>query len=401
MPQSEIKNALASIELKVTESIKAVNKEVAENGKASEESVKTFNDALAKQEETMKGISADIVELFQKNTLAPAAATVSKSLGQRFIESSSFKGLTHISSGVNLMANLEQKAITLAAGSAGALVTTTIDPTLYVDARRSLRIRDLITTMPVGTGVIEYMRQDVFTNNAGPQENEFDTKNESNITWELIETNAKTIAHWIPASRQVLADAPQLQGLIDIDLRYGLQLESDRQLLLGDGTAGNMTGLMVDSAIPTVGQLASGTTVAEKAGAMIDHIRSAITVPQTNEYSNMTGIVLNPIDWEVLETAKATDGHYLMIQFPAEGANERLWRMPVVITNAMPVDNFILGDWMMGAKIYDRESVEIRVSESHADYFVKNGVAILAEERYVLAIQRPKAFCKGLFTIAP
>jgi HK97 family phage major capsid protein len=66
----------------------------------------------------------------------------------------------------------------------------------------------------------------------------------------------------------------------------------------------------------------------------------------------------------------------------------------------MPADNFILGDWTMGAKIYDRESVEIRVSESHSDYFVKNGVAILAEERYTLGIQRPKAFCKGLFTVA-
>ena len=133
---------------------------------------------------------------------------------------------------------------------------------------------------------------------------------------------------------------------------------------------------------------------------MIDHIRSAVTTCQTNEYYNMTGIVLNPVDWEALETAKATDGHYLMIQFPSEGASERIWRMPVVVTNAMPADNFILGDWTMGAKIYDRESVEVRVSESHADYFVKNGVAVLAEERYVLGIQRPKAFCTGLFTIA-
>ena len=133
---------------------------------------------------------------------------------------------------------------------------------------------------------------------------------------------------------------------------------------------------------------------------MIDHIRSAVTACQANEYYNMTGVVLNPTDWETLETAKATDGHYLMIQFPANGADQRLWRMPVIVTNAMPAGQFLLGDWTLGAKIYEREDVSVRVSESHADYFVKNGVAVLAEERYALGINRPKAFAKGEFTVA-
>jgi len=133
---------------------------------------------------------------------------------------------------------------------------------------------------------------------------------------------------------------------------------------------------------------------------MIDHIRRAVTECQTNEYYNVNGVVLNPNDWETLELAKATDGHYLMINLPADGAQERIWRMPVIITNAMPEGEFILGDWTLGAKIYDRESVSVRVSESHADYFVKNGVAILAEERYTMAVNRPKAFTKGSFEVA-
>jgi len=66
----------------------------------------------------------------------------------------------------------------------------------------------------------------------------------------------------------------------------------------------------------------------------------------------------------------------------------------------MPVSNFLLGDWTLGATLYDRESVSIRVSESHEDLFVKNGVVVLAEERYAFAIELPKAFCKGLFTVA-
>lgn len=191
-----------------------------------------------------------------------------------------------------------------------------------------------------------------------------------------------------------------LKSLIDIDLDYGLQLESDNQLLLGDGTGQNMTGLLVDADIETVGELPIGTAAADVPAAMIDHIRAAVTNCQTNEYYNVNGVVLNPVDWGILETAKATDGHYLMISMPQEGSEPKIWRMPVVVTNAMPVDNFILGDWIMGSKIRDREQVEVRVSESHADYFVKNGVAILAEERYVLTTPRPLAYTKGLFTVA-
>ena len=50
--------------------------------------------------------------------------------------------------------------------------------------------------------------------------------------------------------------------------------------------------------------------------------------------------------------------------------------------------------------LYEREDVTVRVSESHADYFVRNGVAILAEERYAFAIPRPNAFVKGSFDVA-
>ena len=82
MENPELKTALAGIETQVAEAIKTVKAEVAENGKASDESTKSLNSALAKQEETLKSISADIVELFQKQTIAPAAASASKSLGQ-------------------------------------------------------------------------------------------------------------------------------------------------------------------------------------------------------------------------------------------------------------------------------------------------------------------------------
>jgi HK97 family phage major capsid protein len=110
---------------------------------------------------------------------------------------------------------------------------------------------------------------------------------------------------------------------------------------------------------------------------------------------------MNPVDFEVLETAKATDGHYILVPFAATNAQtQQIWRVPVIVTNAMPVNNFLIGDWQMGATIYDRESVSVQVATQHVDNFVKNAVTILGEERYTLAIPLPRAFCKGLFSIA-
>ena len=332
---------------------------------------------------------------------------VRKSMGQLFTESKAYTDASASNAHSTQAVTIEKKDITALAASAGALVRPDRDPTVYQNPNRPIRIRDLIPTVPTGSNAVEFMRELVFTNNAAPQGTvagigggELVAKAQSEITYELVTKPIRTIAHWFAASRQVLSDAPMLQGLINGRLVYGLDLKSDQQLLQGDGTGQELDGLLVDADINDVGQLASGTAAADVPAAMIDHIRAAVTACQLFEYYNMTGLVLNPVDWQILETAKATDGHYLMVSMPTDTATQTVWRIPVVISNAMPADNFLIGDWTMGAVIYDRENVTVRVSESHGTMFVENGVAILGEERYTLAIPLPKAFCKGLFTVA-
>ena len=401
----EIKELSELFQKNATE-IKNANEQLAKEVKANGEATAETKAALALAENgqtelknTLEAMDKKLIELeVEAKRLKENTPREAKSAGDLFVKSDGFGSLAHAVKNGGMSFGIETKDITTGAASAGALVDTYRDPTVYRDPNRPMRIRDLISSVSTSTGAVEFMRQNVFTNNAGPQNGELTITGKSEVTWELISLAGSTIAHHVIAARQALSDAPMLRSLIDVDLEYGLQLESDVQLLSGTGAGGDMTGLLVDADIPTVGQIAVGTT--DVPAAMIEHIRAAVTQCQNNEYYNMTGVVLNPTDWANLETAKASDGHYLMIQFPANGGEQRIWKMPVVVTNAMPVGSFILGDWMMGAKIYDRESLEIRVSESHDGLFVKNGVAILAEERYTLGIQRPKAFCKGLFTVA-
>ena len=65
----------------------------------------------------------------------------------------------------------------------------------------------------------------------------------------------------------------------------------------------------------------------------------------------------------------------------------RLFGLPVVLTTAMLVDKFLVGNFRAAATIYDRWTARVEVATEHADFFVRNLVAILAEERLALGDQ--------------
>jgi HK97 family phage major capsid protein len=396
---TELKNAQS----KMADEVKA-NGSATQEAKAMAEKAQSNFDELKGLFEKMDG---KLQEIEAKNSRMAASGAERKSLGEVFTGSDVYESMKSSGRGSNQPMSMDKKDISNLAASAGSLVRTDRDSRVFMDPNRPMRIRDLIPTVPTASNAVEFMRELSFTNNAAPQgtsaaigSGEFVAKAQSELTYELVTKPVRTIAHWMAASRQVLSDAPMLQNLIDNRLTYGLDLESDDQILNGDGTGQNLDGLLEDTAINDAGELPTGTATDDIPAAMIDHIRKAIRIEQQAEYYNMTGLVLNPVDWETLETAKATDGHYLMVNMPTGRATETVWRIPVIVTNAMPASTFLIGDWNMGAVLYDREDVSVRVSESHADYFIKNGVAVLAEERYTLAIPLPNAFCKGAFTVA-
>lgn len=399
----------ASAEIKNAQD--TMQKEIKANGEATAETKAAFetaNTQMTELKDQFSKMDEQLIELQKSAKRHNAARPERKSLGSSFVESID---LNQAYAQKSASADFQRKDISNLAASAGALVRADRDPEVYRNPSRPMRIRDLIPTLPTSSNAVEVMRQNVFTNEAGPQQpstananigaGEFQAKPQSNITWSLETYPVRTIAHFVPASRQVLQDANQLQSLIDLELTYGLDLESDFQLLQGTGTNQSVTGLLVDAGVSTVGELAAGTSSEDVPAAMIDHIRAAVTECQKNEYYNINGLVINPVDWQTLETAKATDGHYLLVAFAASSSeSSTVWRIPVIVTNAMPEGEFLLGDWTLGAKIYEREDVSVRVSESHEDFFVKNAVAILGEERYAFAVTLPKAYCKGSFAVA-
>lgn len=360
-----------------------------------------FQDAVQKVdkvEKSLEKINAEVSELAKKATgLLGDAGNQRKSLGQ--LAAASDAARTYKGGTVELctMAGpLFAKAnLTSAAASAGAFIQPERLPGLITGPDTPPTVRDLFMSVTVASSSIEWVREKLFTNNAGPQNGEGAAKPESAITFEKKSTPVETIAHWIPISRQVLADVPQLQGLVDGRLRQGLKMKEDLQLLLGDGTNGNLLGLIPQSTIynpagmPVIPNGMPGYT-------KIDHLRWAFLQVAKAQYP-ATFSVLSLEDWAVIQMMKTTDGAYIF-GTPTDGAAPRIWGKTVVESHNLEANNFLAGS-AFAATIYDREEVSVRVAEQHADFFIKNMVAMLCEERLALTVERPQAMVAGAFPV--
>lgn len=316
--------------------------------------------------------------------------TERKTFGQQFTETDSLKNL--IASGGRGRATLEVKAvltsaITDAAGSVGDAVNETRLPTLYRMPERDLRVRDLLTPGRMDGSTLEYVKETGYTNSAAPVA-EGARKPESDIKVDLVVTTAKVIAHYMKASRQVLDDASQIRSLIDYRLMYGLKLVEENQLLNGDGTGQNLLGI-----IPQATAFTPPITVPTP--TQIDNVRLAILQVYLAEYP-ASGIVMHPADWAAIELLKDDIGRYI-IGDPKGVAGKMLWGLPVVDTQAITIDKFLVGAFKLGAQIFDRWSARIEVATENEDDFVKNLVTFLCEERLALAVFRPQAFVYGDF----
>jgi HK97 family phage major capsid protein len=213
-------------------------------------------------------------------------------------------------------------------------------------------------------------------------------KPESDIRLELVSTTAKVIAHTAKASRQILDDAAQLRSYIDGRLRYGLAFKEEQQLLNGDGTGQNLLGI-----VPQATAYAAPGGIVATSPTVIDQLRFAMLQAALAEYP-ATGMVLNPIDWTRIETTKDTQGRYI-IGNPQGTMTPTLWGIPVVATQAMTIDKFLVGAFMLGAQVFDRWQARVEIATENEDDFVKNLVTMLCEERLALAVYRPQAFVFG------
>ncbi len=343
-----------------------------------------------------------------QNAVQPVRA---KTIGEAFLASTEFKSL--LASGSANMPSPYRSSVdysvkdlysALPTGTPGSFGTIQRDA-MVLPPMRTKRVRDLFPSRTTNAAIIEYFRMTGFVNNAAAVAERtgdaFSAKPQSSFTFVGEQAPVRTMAHWEAAHRNVLADEPQLRSIIDNELMYGLRLQEDAQILNGSGAGENLRGILNTPGVQTYAW--SDGTYSSEVGlsdTKADAVRRAATLSFL-AYYEPSGIVLNPNDWEDIELSKDGNGAYVVAVSVAMGGEQKLWRIPVVDTPAIAEGTALIGAFGTGAQIYDRESPSIRVSEQHADFFVRNAIVILAEQRLALAVKRPESFVKVSFDAAP
>lgn len=357
-----------------------------------------YQDAVEKvalHEKSLDKLNLEVTELAKKAAnLLGGGGDQRKSLGQIVADSEvckSYKGGVAELGAMN--ASLFRKAaITSAAASAGTLIQPH-RAEIVMGAELPLSIRDLFQQVSIATNAVEWVREKLFTNNAGSQNGEGMAYGESGLTFEKASSPVETLGHWIPISRQVLADAGMLQGLVDGKLRYGLKLKEEAQILFGDGTNGTLHGLVPQAtAFSKVGMPV--VPVGGVGHTQLDYLRWAFLQVARAGYP-ATFAALSLEDWATIQMMKTTDGAYIF-GTPTDGAAPRVWGKQVVESHALTAGDFLAGSGF-AATLYDREEVSVRVAEQHADFAIKNMVALICDERLAFTVERPAAIVTGDF----
>ena len=305
--------------------------------------------------EPLAEAKARLDELEQKSVRKPGGEYVLDSIGRQFVDAENVKGfLSDVSAGRRV--GLEVKATitsatTAADGSAGDLLVPTRDAT-YVGPKRRLTVRSLLPTIQVNGNSVEYAKQTGFTNSAATVA-EGDLKPQSELQYDIVQVPIRTIAHWVIASRQILDDVAQLQGLIDTELRYGLQYAEELQLLNGGGTGTDLNGIASQAAAFAAGSLVIASAT------KLDVIGAAIYQNALAE-EPVTGIIVHPSDWTDMRLLKNTDGEYIMGP-PGSDVEPRLFGIPTVVTQAMAAGSFLVGNFR-AATLYDRLASRVEIS---------------------------------------
>src|SRR5262245_785866 len=274
--------------------------------------------------------------------------------------------------------------------SGGKLLVPDYQPGIRPLNFKRLVVADLIAPGTTDSNSIIYMVETVFTNAAAPDA-EGGTKPESALVFDQKTDAVSKIAHWIPVTEEMLEDVAAIRSYIDARLRLGVSLAEEDQLLNGNGTPPNLLGLMNRPGLaPAVARNAAGTPPETN----MDAIARQIAAIATTSFVYPDGIVMNPANWFTAQISKDNNGNYFGAGPFSALPTATMWGLPVAPTPSIVAGTALVGAYGTQAQVFRKGGVRVEASNSHQDFFIKNLVAIRAEERLALAVYRPAAFGK-------
>jgi len=374
-----------------------------------------------KQKKKIKGLNTELAGLIDAENLERTKAKNEKAMeqevyaseepqagpstvGEAFVNSDAYKGYKEdgvkgVDSTVKFSPAYGEKA-TLGAGLTASFPPEVLrQPGILESALRDPdAVIGLFDQIETNQNSFAYMEETTFTNAAAEQSEEATTA-EAELDFTEQTAPIRKVGVFLPVTEELLADVNGIQGYVNSRLGTMMKLRLDNQLLSGDGSAPNMEGVLTksgintfDYALPYAGELGK-----------IGQIYQAITEIRKDAFVEPDAIIMHPSDWYDIVTSVTevdTSGSKNPLFVVAGGfgtdAAPRIWGLPVVASTAISAGTVLVGKFGGGeaAHVVMRSGLDLAVSDSHSDFFLKGKLAIRATMRVGLAVYRQEAFCK-------
>lgn len=308
-----------------------------------------------------------------------------KTIGQLFVESKAYRGKTGTT---GPEAHLDIDLKTLMSTGAGWAPETTRTGRVVESAQRPIQVADVIPQTTTSQAAVVYMEETVFNNTAAEvaesTQSTPGTYPEAELSLTEKSSPVRKIAVYLPVTDEQMEDEPQVRGYIDNRLPFMIRQRLDAQLLVGNGVAPNLTGLLNVSGTQTQ---AKGTDPTP------DAVYKAMVKVQTIGQALPNVVLFHPNDWQDVRLLRTADGLYIWGN-PSDAGPERIWGLQVVKAQALTENTAIVGDFANFCELAVRRGIDVQVSNSHGTYFVEGKQAIRADIRVAFVVYRPAAFCE-------
>lgn len=363
-------------------------------GKADGDTIAFVKNALAeiegidRQMDGMKQTDDLLTQIGQLNAksgvqhVGGSDAIHAKSVGEYYVQSMQTAGFD-VKSAIAHGYEVECKANTdtNVEGAPSAGYTPYLTQTDTEPARpyqRPLVVADLFSTGAITGTVLQYPVFDELEGNATMVE---ETGAAPQVHWKdptWKQDKIGKVASFFGISEDMMDDLSWVIGEINDAAQYDLKLQEETQLLSGDGSENNLTGLF-NRGIQTMDK--DELSDADRLS------KAALQITTTTNFQ-ADAYVMNPLDFWKLTIAKDANGNYLNL---TDGA--KLWNIPTVATAAITEGTALVGAFK-SAKVLRKGGLVVKMTDSDTDDFLHFKQKCRVSERLGLQVKYPKAFVK-------
>ena len=321
-------------------------------------------------------------------------ASQPKSFKSSLIETIKGGALEGMLKGNSNGASFEIKAdMTTAADFTGEVIAADRVAGIKYDPARALHMRSIIPVGSTSSDVVRYVKESGYADGTAAKA-EGATLGQSDFDLTATDANVQKIGAYFRISEEMLADTPALASYISVRASDKLLAQEDDQILNGNGTAPNLSGIITDAADFAAGAFALGIESANE----FDVLVVALNQLALKEYQ-ANYIILNPSDFHKILLLKDTQNNYLKDQVYA-GLQPSFMGVPVVVNTAISAGTFLAGNFGQGTQLWTRDNLAVSFHREDGTNIRDGFVTVRIQERIALTNYLPNAFVNGSFATA-